>query len=206
MKQKMIITVVAVLAVLVGFSGRALAREAQPGDDHGGFTHKQSTLFMLKNGLTLTEDRGLSGHGADDLPGDDRSGLEPGDDRGLSGHGADDLPGDDRGGLEPGDDRGGLEPGDDRGALEPGDDRGLPGQGADDLPGDDRGGATPITVSPATVAPTSPSQPADDHGGSGHGGDDLSGDDKGGSTLMSSPRTLGMVQPVLGDSFTTRWS
>ncbi len=197
MKQKMIITVVAVLAVLVGFSGRALAREAQPGDDHGGFTHKQSTLFMLKNGLTITEDHDLSGRGADDLPGDDRGALEPGDDRGLTGQGADDLPGDDRGGLEPGDDRG---------ALEPGDDRGLTGQGADDLPGDDRGGNTPVTVSPATVAPTSPSQPADDHGGSGHGGDDLPGDDKGGSTLMSSPSILGMVQPTLGDSLTTRWS
>ena len=52
---------------------------------------------------------GFSGHGADDLPGDDKGGsssttiapaspTQPADDRGGSGHGSDDLPGDDKGG------------------------------------------------------------------------------------------------------------
>ena len=151
MKQRMLVTILAVFAVLAGTGVKVFAREAQPADDRGRSIHRFSSQFMLKNGFRLS----------DDLPGDVKQELQPGDDRGLAGKDADDLSGE----IEH--------------ELQLGDDRGLTGHGADDLPGDDKGDSTP--TAPTTIAPASPTQPADDRGGSGHGSDNLLGDDRGGS-------------------------
>jgi hypothetical protein len=152
MKKNIVLTFVALFSLLLTVSSKAFAAEPQPGDDRGRSLNRFSSHFFMKNGLSLTDDRGGSLRGMDDRISEDRSELR---------HGADDPIGDDRGGLRLGSD----DPaGDDKGGLR---------IGSDDPAGDDKGGLNPGAS--ATPSSTNPAQPVDDKGGHGHGGDDPAG-------------------------------